>query len=173
MCQKCYKNFQTSRPSNPILGHLSLENTLNIDKVLCTKLFASVFFFLFFFFFFFTEAKTWNSQNFKQQGDGSVNHVTQWHSLRSLIIASVDWHYNAYPFHIRINPPRNCNTERSGNLPQVKHCVYNGNPENQAPEPMLSTPTPDPLERIKTTLQSFREYSWYNINWGGGDRKIF
>ena len=62
MCHELYKNVQTSWSSNPILGHLSLENTSKIDKVLCAKLFASVFFL----FFFFTVAKTWNSQNFKQ-----------------------------------------------------------------------------------------------------------
>lgn len=73
MCQELYKNVQTSWSSDPILGHLSPENTPNIDQGLCTKLFASVVFCLFVFR---TVAKTWSSQNFKQ-GDGSVNHVTQ------------------------------------------------------------------------------------------------
>lgn len=50
MCHELYKNVQTSWSSNPILGHLSLENTSKIDKVLCAKLFASVFFCFFFFY---------------------------------------------------------------------------------------------------------------------------
>lgn len=44
MCQELYKNVQTSLVYDPILGHLSPENTPNIDQVLCTKLFAQWFF---------------------------------------------------------------------------------------------------------------------------------